>query len=188
MPSLVLFSGLPCACSTEDCFDTTALCTLNRLNVPLLQTIMFGLSLKILRLHANLTRVARGGGIKSVKVDSRVGELTCVLVASVLCLVSFGVEDRTYGSAQYNLQMSRSAFLCKMRLPSFNAEFVLMHLPVVASGGIITFYMTRVIAMVVKSVNQVQSAAPSSSSSSSSLPSSLSSFSAQPETASQVQP
>jgi hypothetical protein len=37
MPSLFLFDGLPCACKTEDCFDTTALCTLNRLSIPSLQ-------------------------------------------------------------------------------------------------------------------------------------------------------
>ncbi len=153
LPSLALFSDLPCGCGTEDCFDTTALCTLNRLNIPLLQTIMFALSFKLVKLHASLTRVG-----PETRGDSLIGESGCVIVAGILCMVSFVLEDRTYGSDQYSFHISRSAFQCKIRLPSFQAEFLLMHLPIVVAGVIIIYYLTRVITFVTKTVNRVRNA------------------------------
>jgi hypothetical protein len=150
LPSLVLFDGLPCSCSTEDCFDTSPVCDLNRLNVPLLHTIMFALAVKMRKLHSTV----KGSGGGGMAQDGVVGEVACVLLASLLFGISLGLEDRTYGSDQYSLHVSRSAFLCKMRLPSYQAEFLLMYLPVMVAGMVVLVYLTRVIGIVVATVKR----------------------------------
>jgi hypothetical protein len=152
MPSMVLFDQLPCGCETEDCFDTTVLCTLNRLSIPLLQTCMFALSVKIYKLHDKIVYLGGAG------TSSLFAEYICAGLAFVLFVISLAIEDKTYGSKQYSLHVSRSAFLCRMRLPSFEAEFMLMHLPIMLSGVVTCFYLVRVIKIVVTNFNKVSTA------------------------------
>ena len=88
--------------------------------------------------------------------DDLKAEFACVALSTVLFVASVLVEDKEYGSEQYSFHVSRSAFLCKLRLPSFEAEFALVHLPIMLSGMVTCLYLVAIIRKVNRVVSGVR--------------------------------
>jgi hypothetical protein len=135
-PSLVLKNDLPCgACGTEECTGSSFFCVLGRSSQFLLLGILVGL--------ASLTRtlnIAVQGGDK----PSKNGTLVLLTIPLVLMVCGYILDSEENMDSNADtigvLNNARHAFSCSMRLPSMEAEWVLLGIPTVLAGSVIVFH------------------------------------------------
>jgi hypothetical protein len=148
LPVVLYKTDLPCSCETEDCFDDGTVCFINKMSIAVLHVIMMGISLKMVRVYYQI--------LKETRLDRSLKyELYCVAIAAVIFVVSLAVEDRSYENELHNFHLARSAFLCRVRFPSFRAEFVLVYLPVIAASALNVTLLVFVIREIVQHLLRV---------------------------------
>jgi hypothetical protein len=134
LPSLVLKYDLPCACETADCTGAGTICALNRSVQYILLAILTHLCSLTLRLHAALVLNHERAAPKALYVG----------VPVLLMCAGYALDSDSTSDPNYDLNVARHAFSCRIRFPNMVLEYALLWSFFIASGTLSLYFTLSV--------------------------------------------
>jgi hypothetical protein len=138
LPSLVMKYELACECQTEECTGSSTICSINRLGIYLLLSILINLCVITYR----LMKVVIGGlGYRSLRKKTL--NLLAVVLPILIAAIGYALEVESNEGDNAKLNKVRHAFTCSMRFRDTKTEWLAIWMWFLVFGVLTLYFSLR---------------------------------------------
>jgi hypothetical protein len=119
LPSLVMKYELACECQTEECTGSSTMCSINRLGIYLLLSILINLCVITYQLMKAVI-----GGLRYRSSIKKTLNLVSVVLPLLIAAIGYALQVEANEGENAKLNTVRHAFTCSMRFRDMKTEWL----------------------------------------------------------------